>query len=279
MTDLDVSLRSFDQYSVGHLTSDKAFYRSNDQPTVGQMTRVPLVKQPTTLRSNDRALKNKSKEFKKESLKEARLVLSNSDRDAVERSQVDRADVRSPIQIGTVRYTQPPDTIDLADLWATNPGMAKAQMRFIAPGHKRSEMVAHGFGQWWVGPGLNDFDELLIKACQQRKRKLQQSDSESDVKTFINNMLRNEDWGNFSLRCEEAKKLRKRSTKPAKLPQASATPRCSPFERTEAERRDCAMGLAQFKLSKGLAAQAMAIAQRFGFSLPGIEDAIAMSGA
>ena len=82
-------------------------------------------------------------------------------------------------------------------------------------------------------------------------------------------MLRNEDWGNFSLRCEEAKALRKRSTKPVKLPQAPAAPRCSPFERTEAERRDCAMGLAQFKLSKGLAAQA--IAQQFGFSLPGLK--------
>ena len=62
-------------------------------------------------------------------------------------------------QFGVVTYRQPPDEIDYADLWATNPGMAKMELRVIAPGHKRLDMVAHGFGQWWVGPGLNDFDE------------------------------------------------------------------------------------------------------------------------
>ena len=71
--------------------------------------------------------------------------------------------------------------------------MAKMELRAIAPGHKRLEMVAHGFGQWWVGPGLNDFDEFLIKACQKRKRKLQQPDSVGDAKTFINNMLKGGD--------------------------------------------------------------------------------------
>ena len=98
---------------------------------------------------------------------------------------------------GVVTYRQPPDEIDFADLWATNPGMAKMELRAIAPKHKRLEMVAHGLGRWWVGPGLNDFDDALIKVCQQRKRKFQQPDSVGDAKTFINNMLKSGDWGNF----------------------------------------------------------------------------------
>ena len=262
-----VCVPEIQQALFGQMTNDETSYRSNDQPVFGQMTCVPLVKQPTLLRSNDRALKNKSKEFKKESLKEARLVLSNSDRDAVERAEVERAEMRSPIQIGVVRYTQPPDTIDLADLWATNPGMAKAQMRFVAPGHKRSEMVAHGFGQWWVGPGLNDFDEFLIKACQQRKRKLQQPDSASDAKTFINNLLKAEDWGNFLLRCEEAIALRERATVlPKTRTIAPIAKSLSPFERSPAERRESALGLARFKVAQGQIQQALTISKQFGLS-------------
>ena len=253
MTEPESALRSFDPYSVGHLTRDEAFYRSNDQPTVGQMTSAPSVKQPTTLRSNDRALKKKSKEFKKESLKEADLVLSNLDREAAERAEVDQAEAGSPVEIGVVRYAQSPETIDFADLWATNPGMAKAQLRFIAPGHKRLETVAHGFGQWWVGPGLNDFDEFLIKACQQRKRKLQQPDSVGDAKTFINNLLKAEDWGNFSLRCEEAGVLgdRASATKNATQATVATSSSVSSLERSEAEQRAASVGLAKFKISQG----------------------------
>ena len=79
----------------------------------------------------------------------------------------------------------------------------------------------------------------------------------------------------LTLRCEEAIALQKKSAAPAKPSQATAMPKCSPFERTEAERRSCAIGLAQFKLSRGLVAQAAAIAQQFGFALPGLEGAIA----
>ena len=73
------------------------------------------------------------------------------------------------LRFGVVTYRQPPDEIDFAELWATNPGMAKMELRAIAPGHKRLEMVAHGFGRWWVGPGLNDFDDALIKVLPEEK--------------------------------------------------------------------------------------------------------------
>ena len=181
------------------------------------------------------------------------MVLVDFDQDAAERAEVEQAEVRSSVQVGVVRYTQPPDTIDLADLWATNPGMAKAQIRFIAPRHKRSEMVAHGFGHWWVGPGLNDFDEFLIKACQQRKRKLQQPDSVGDAKTFINNLLKAEDWGNFSLRCEEAVVLcdRASATKNAIQVAIATSSSVSPLERSKAEQRTASVGLAKFKISQG----------------------------
>jgi hypothetical protein len=173
----------------------------------------------------------------------------------------------SNFQVGVVTYQQPPDEIDLAELWEKNPGLAKSQMRFLAPGHKRPEMVAHGFGRWWIGPGLNDFDEHLIQACQQRKRKFQQSDSVGDAKTFINNMLRNADWGNLALRCDEAISLRERA---AALPMARAVEPSaagrSPFERSSVERRASALGLARFKVSQGLVEQARAISQQFGLT-------------
>jgi hypothetical protein len=175
-----------------------------------------------------------------------------------------------------VTYQRPPDEIDLSELWERNPGMAKSQIRFLAPDHKRPEMVAHGVGHWWVGPGLNDFDEHLLQACRNRKRKFQQSDSVGDAKTYINNMIRNGDWANFALRCDEAILLRGRTVT---LPVARALePNAnghSPFKRTEAERRECAIGLAQFKLSQGNIEQAMEIAQQFGFVLSEINPTAA----
>ncbi len=145
--------------------------------------------------------------------------------------------------------------------------MAKSQICFLAPGHKRPEMVAHGFGHWWVGPTLNDFDEFLIKACQKRKQKLAQPDSVGDAKTFINNMLKNGDWANFSLRCDEAKELRHRAsaaqvatTETIAHRHASTSATHSTLERSEAEQRETVIGLARFKISQGDVAGARKIA-------------------
>jgi hypothetical protein len=169
------------------------------------------------------------------------------------------------VQVGVVKYQRPPDEIDFAELWEKNPGMAKSQIRFLAPGHKRPEMVAYGFGHWWIGPGLNDFDEHLIQACRNRKRKFQQSDSVGDAKTYINNMLRNGDWANFALRCDEAIALRDRT---AALPVArdgvQSVSGSIPFARSAQEQRESALGLARFKLSQGQMEQALAISQQFG---------------
>ena len=67
-------------------------------------------------------------------------------------------------------------------------------------------------------------------------------------------MIRNGDWANFALRCDEAVALRERA---AELPVVRAVePRGtgrSPFERSPAERRDSALGLARFKVAQGLA--------------------------
>ena len=180
--------------------------------------------------------------------------------------------VGAPIQIGTATYSQPPETIDLSELCAQNPGMAKQQIRFFAPGHKRPEMVANGVGHWWIGPGLNDFDKHLIQACQQRKRKFQQADSIGDAKTYINNMIRNGDWANFALRCDEAISLRQRTAE--LLVVRAVEPRGngrSPFERSPAEKKESALGLARFKVAQGLMEQALAIAQQFGLSMAELE--------
>ena len=158
-------------------------------------------------------------------------------------------------QFGVVTYQQPPDQIDFADLWASNPGMAKMQLRAIAPRHRRPEMVAHGFGQWWVGPGLNDFDEFLIKACQNRKKKLEQPNSIGDAKTFINNMLKSGDWANFSLRCDEAVELRDRALAAKSVKElAAASPAPASTEivaQDQMQRREIVIGLAKYKASQG----------------------------
>ena len=305
MTQLASDPRSNNRYCSGHLTGSDNLLRSNNQQALGHLTNSPSVKQPILLRSNDRALKNTSKEFKKEDLrkdsKEARLSFSKAQQSAFEKTTFEQAEgnqtsikqngleqpkrrfpVRkaeiTPTHIGLVCYTQPPETIDLADLWESNPGMAKSQMRFLAPGHKRLEMVAHRFGHWWIGPGLNDFDELLIKACQQRKRKLEQPDSIADAKTFINNMLRKGDWANFSLRCDEAKALRDRAlvaqsaaikttAQPTNAgPSAIADIGRTQLARTRAEQRQSAIGLARFKVGRGEITRAKEIADHLGIA-------------
>ncbi|MEO1396105.1 MAG: helix-turn-helix domain-containing protein [Cyanobacteria bacterium J06634_5] len=168
---------------------------------------------------------------------------------------------------GIVVYQQQPDEIDFSELWATNPGLAKTKLRAVAPGHKRLDMVAHGLGHWWVGPGLNDFDEHLIQACRNRKRKCQQPDGVGDAKTFINNMLRNGDWGNFALRCDEAQALKARAAKQVDVPvDKEQHGDRSPFERSELERRDSALGLARFKVAQGDVEGARVLAQQVGLT-------------
>ena len=221
ITELEISLRSDNQRHFGQMTQEDERLRLNDPPSFGQITGDASVKQPVLLRSNDQALKKKPKEFKKEDLKEARLsVFGSGSEEAAQVSHEEQMDGRSHIQTRTVQYAQSPETIDLADIWDTNPAMAKAKLRLIAPGHKRLEMVARGFGQWWIGPGLNDFDARLVQACRNRKRKCQQPSGEVDAKTYINNMLRNGDWGNIALRCEEAQALKQRSHDPVDIGRA-----------------------------------------------------------
>ena len=165
-------------------------------------------------------------------------------------------------EFGIVKYQKPPDEIDLADLWARNPGLAKMQLLAIAPGHKRSKMVAHGFGKWWIGPKLNDFDEFLIAACQKRKQKLDQPDSIGDAKTYINNMLKAEDWANLSLRCEEAEDLRRRASSVKSVAHSVPAPaaRTDLANRNQAEQREAVIGLAKYKVSQGDVSSAQAIA-------------------
>ncbi|PZO10247.1 MAG: hypothetical protein DCF25_20930 [Leptolyngbya foveolarum] len=271
-SDPDVPLGSNNQAVVGQMTEEVKMPRLNNRLDSGQMTQVSSVKQPVLRRSNDRALKKISPEFRKEDLKEKDLKEAESCLfDLSEKAKPEREKMSTSVQVGTVCYSQPPETIDLAELWTANTEKASAQLRAIAPGHKRLAMVAHGFGYWWVGPGLNDFDEHLIRACRNRKRKFQQSDSDSDAKTFINNMIRNGDWGNFALRCEEAQALRERATALPVAPavEPSATGR-SPFERSEKERQASALGLARFKVGRGEIERAKAIAQQFGLRLADI---------
>ena len=270
--------RSNDPGFVGQTTDDVQLLRSNDRPVSGQTTQASAVKQPKLRRSFDPALKKISKELKKEDLrkedpkkkdlKEKTFSFSDLKQSVEIEHKASLTSVSEPSQDGAIRYAQSPNSIDLAELWERNPGLAKCQIHDLAPGHKRPEMVAHSLGHWWIGPGLNDFDEHLIQACQNRKRKFQQSDSIGDAKTYINNMLRNGDWGNFALRCEEAQLLRDR---PMALPvthvvEQTVTAGRSPFERSDAERRASALGLARFKVASGEVARALAISEQFGLS-------------
>ncbi|MEO1401907.1 MAG: hypothetical protein AAFV72_11755 [Cyanobacteria bacterium J06635_1] len=262
LTDDAVLRRSNDQRSIGQITDDMTPHWSNDSCLVGQTTRGASVKQPMPCRSNDRALKKKLQELEKEVLREGNFVLTGSALGA-------EANARpKTIQIGVVKYSQPPETIDLSDLWASNPGMAKSKLRFMAPRHKRLEMVAHGVGEWWIGPGRNDFDPWLIKACQARKRKLEQPAESGDAKTYLNNLLKQEDWANLELRCEEARNLRERATvRPPDVQTVEAQPACQNPSGWSAEaQRDSVLGLARFKVSQGQIEQATKVAERYGIS-------------
>ena len=272
----------------GQITEVDTSPRSYNQTCLGQITDYPSVIQPIPLRSNDRALKKNSKEYKKEDFKEARFAAVALEQEASKQETFEPAPQQSA-QSGAVQYTQPPETINLADLWATHPGLARAKLRFIAPNHKRLEMVAHGFGHWWIGPQLNDFDEYLIKACQQRKRKLEQPDSVSDAKTFINNLIRRGDWANFSLRCDEAKVLRDRALASQRVKDAAQVTKAhtqtttdtptsakavahAQQSRIQLEQRQAAIGLAKFKVSRGEIKRAKEIADqlRIAYSDVGI---------
>jgi hypothetical protein len=266
ITDSEISQRSNDQPTIGQITDDFFYHWSNDQPPIGQITDASSVKQPMSRRSNDRALKKKRKELEIEDLRTGDLISSDDSNWKAHHNPQPQI-----IQVGVVKYTQPPETIDLSDLWAINPGLAKLKLQFIAPQHKRLEMVAHGFGKWWVGPGRNDFDPWLIQACQSRKRKLEQPSEPADAKNYLNNLLKQGDWANLELRCEEARAIREREKA---LSEEPAQP--TPSDWSAEAQRASALGLAQFKVSRGEVEQAIAIACRYGISHNeiGLADAV-----
>ena len=251
----------------GQITDGQTTDRPSDPNSAGQITKASTVVQPQMLRSNDRALKKDLKEYRKEEREKNPLPFAeNTNSFSEEESDLTPEE---PVCVGTVAYAQPPETIDFASLWECDTAAAKTKVRQIAPGHKRPSMVAHGLGHWWIGPGINDFDPQLVQACQQRKRKCQQPDSEADAKTYLNNMLRKEDWGNLTLRCEEAKALKRREQeiKRAKAPQMQEA--AKPFEWPEEERRASLLGLVRFKLKRGDVEKARAIARQFNLTLTG----------
>ena len=231
--------------------------------TTGQTTQASTVIRPQTLRSNDRTLKKKPKEHKREE-RENEELFSFEAKDQNNTSAQTNDSLVEAVRIGSVTYNQAPETIDLSTLWERDSLAAKEKVQSIAPRHRRPSMVAHGFGHWWVGPEINDFDPQLVQACQQRKRKCQQPDSEADAKTYLNNMLRKEDWGNFALRCEEARALKRRKQEIEQAQAPLAATAAKPIEWPEEERRASLLGLIRFKLKCGDVERAKAIAQQIG---------------
>ena len=175
--------------------------------------------------------------------------------------------LKESFQYGVVAYPKSPEKIDLADLWSRNPGLAKLELRTVAPGHKRLELVANGLGQWWTGPGINDFDDFLIQACQNRKKAIEQPSNQGDAKNYINNMIRNGDWANFALRCDEAQALRDRTmeSKQPKQKQNDTVPALAlnAQEKMQKERRENAIGLAKHKVAEGKLTEAKWIVDKF----------------
>ena len=270
---LDGQMTAVASARFGQITDGGVACGSDDRCAIGQMTDGASVKRPIKLRLNDRVLKRSLKEFKEEE-REGDSFSSLNSPDRVLESEM------QPVTVGCVRYSQPPESINLMDLWEEQPRRARQKLKASAPGHMRLEMVARGLGHWWVGPEINDFDEHLVAACRNRKRKCQQPCEETDAKSYLNNMLRNGDWGNLALRCKEAEalKCRENEMKTARRHTAVAAVRRNPFEWSEQERRASALGLVQYKLGRGDVEGARAIAQKVGIGCP-MSMAMAASSA
>ena len=91
-------------------------------------------------------------------------------------------------------------------------------------------------------------------------------------------MLRNGDWGNFSLRCDEAKALHDHAAIVKTETQIDVTvfSSASVLERSKAEQREASVGLAKFKLSQGDIVRAKEIAELC--SIPYIEIGLMADG-
>lgn len=83
-------------------------------------------------------------------------------------------------------------------------------------------------------------------------------------------MLRNGDWGNLALRCEEAQALKQRSHDPVDIGSREQPTKCSPFKRSNEDRKAIAAGLARYKTACGDMEGAKAISQQFGFVLDSV---------
>lgn len=78
-------------------------------------------------------------------------------------------------------------------------------------------------------------------------------------------MLKSGDWANFSLRCDEAEKLRDRVAT-TEIDHEPTEVKCSTtgtLARSEAEQREVSVGLAKFKLSQGDIARAKEISDLY----------------
>ena len=75
MTDADKPLGSDNRHPCGQITDKASSARSFDPPSFGQTTDSPAVKQPATLRSNDRALKKISLNLNQKKIKKKEFLL------------------------------------------------------------------------------------------------------------------------------------------------------------------------------------------------------------
>ncbi|ESA37730.1 phage replication protein [Leptolyngbya sp. Heron Island J] len=119
------------------------------------------------------------------------------------------------LKIGIVTYKQLPETIDLAEVWELAEYEARRQAREIAPKHKHPQVVAHGLGQIWLGPGQNDFDEDLLQILKRQKQKVNQPCDRADCINMLWNLISGKRWSQISNHWDSAVEIKRRRVQPA----------------------------------------------------------------
>lgn len=116
-----------------------------------------------------------------------------------------------PPKVGVVTYRQPPESIDLSELWEVAEYEAKAKARALAPGHRYPALVAHGLGAIWVGPNVSDFDPDLLALIGKNKKAGNHRHDRAACVEYISRAVRDRDWAKLEANWLEVVEQRRRA--------------------------------------------------------------------
>ncbi|MBL1176925.1 hypothetical protein [Pantanalinema sp. GBBB05] len=181
--------------------------RSNDQTgefgqtteLTGSNNQMNSVKQPNGIGSNNQM----------NSVKQPNGIGSNNQMNSVKQPNLEASNqdvVNDSVSLEFKRNKEEEREELAAKTNLSHNASARAEIR-MRTGNLHPELVQAGLGEIWHGPGWNDFDPEIVKACCRHLKKINFPHEYGNGLTYVNNCIYKAKWGELEQRRNEMHKF------------------------------------------------------------------------